>query len=200
MVIEDGWRTRAACRTGPTNQWFPQKAGTAISTAEELLRLSELGLSVEPGPTDERAAKAICATCPVAGSCMATAAQDGVKDGVWGVGGQRRRRLRKLWLRSVADPTRLDTYERAIAHEVKLLRRTAERDLQPRHLCPRCARQGLKSWVHEGRHPEDTNGDGARCGYAVTYSRGCRCWACRFAHYRRLKSPTRTQASALLAA
>lgn len=135
-----------------------------------------------PAPRNDVRAKEICAQCPVAAECMATSIVMNEEVGIWGIGGQRRRYLRKQYLTLSASE-----FAQVVMAEVELLRCGYRRtEVQPQRLCERCARQGRVSWLAEGVFPEDTNGPGARCGKPVTYARGCRCWSCRLAHSMRI--------------
>ena len=66
------WQEQARCAEIGTDLWFP-----------------ELG---DPG----RAAKAICAECPVAAQCLQYAIDNGISDGIWGgVAGRRLAEMRR---------------------------------------------------------------------------------------------------------
>lgn len=68
-----GWRDRAACRHSDPDLFFP--AGTSGAALEEL-----------------RAAKALCATCPVREQCLAFALETNQDAGVWGGASEEERR------------------------------------------------------------------------------------------------------------
>lgn len=67
----DDWRDQAACKGKPAYLFFPE------------------------GRLDEKAAKAICATCPVTTACLN--AGQGERDGIWGglTPKQRRQRFKE---------------------------------------------------------------------------------------------------------
>lgn len=74
-----GWRDRAACRDSDPDLFFP--AGSTGPALEEI-----------------RAAKALCATCPVQDQCLAFALETNQDAGIWGglSEDERRERRRKV--------------------------------------------------------------------------------------------------------
>ncbi|MGH9224375.1 MAG: WhiB family transcriptional regulator [Acidimicrobiales bacterium] len=72
------WRDRAACRGSDPDLFFP---------------IGSTGVAVE----ELRAAKALCATCPVREQCLAFALATNQEAGVWGGASEdERRRLRRV--------------------------------------------------------------------------------------------------------
>ncbi|MGI5166438.1 WhiB family transcriptional regulator [Spirillospora sp. CA-253888] len=63
---EEHWSDRAICRGADPDLFFP------------------IGYSAEVFQEQERAAKAICANCPVVSDCLAWALRVGEPDGIWG--------------------------------------------------------------------------------------------------------------------
>lgn len=70
---EAGWRDRAACRHSDPDLFFP--SGTTGAALEEI-----------------RAAKALCAACPVQQQCLAFALETNQDAGVWGGASEEERR------------------------------------------------------------------------------------------------------------
>lgn len=68
MIPDDRWILEAACRGMDIKVFFPEK-----------------GASTEP-------AKRVCARCPVADECLASAVVQGDRHGVWGEKSERQRR------------------------------------------------------------------------------------------------------------
>ena len=58
--MTDHWRSLAACRDMDVDLFFPTTGGNA------------------------KAAKAVCATCPVTASCAAYARSEHIRSGIWG--------------------------------------------------------------------------------------------------------------------
>lgn len=76
----DHWRDAAACATVQDVDFFPDPADLAAISA----------------------AKALCATCPVAGECLTWAIETNQTEGVWGGHTPRERRsLRRRWLEEI---------------------------------------------------------------------------------------------------
>ena len=83
---EAGWRARAACRDSDPDLFFP--AGTTGAALEEI-----------------RAAKALCARCPVQAQCLAFALETNQDAGVWGgASEEERRELRRKVARTRPKP------------------------------------------------------------------------------------------------
>jgi len=74
-VLEDRrtqtWRARAACRTTPTDVFFPPRGS---------------------GTASQAAARAICADCPVRADCLDASRGHGHTHGIWAGQGERQRR------------------------------------------------------------------------------------------------------------
>jgi hypothetical protein len=140
---------------------------------------------------DALAAKEYCRSCPVAHKCIDHSVRHNETLGIWGVGGARRRMLRRIWISAQVGIRTEDEYLEAVDREVRILRGTFERPFTPRRACERCKLSGLSSHIPAGRHPEDCNGPAARCGLPSTYARGCRCWYCGFARAARVPGPRR---------
>lgn len=76
----DPWRDAAACATVQDVDFFPDPADLAAISA----------------------AKALCATCPVAGECLTWAIETNQTEGIWGGHTPRERRsLRRRWLEEI---------------------------------------------------------------------------------------------------
>lgn len=105
----------------------------------------------EGGDNHGTTAKAICAQCPVPGPCLEAALERGEEHGIWGGAGGDQMR----WLRRKyrAGGT---TWTQALAAHIANL-------------------TGATNTVI------DRNGPNATHGLRVTYNRGCRCRACRWA-------------------
>ena len=74
------WRQQAACRACPADLFFP------------------VG-SMATSPNEIRAAKAVCESCPVVGSCLSYALETNQESGVWGgTSEEERRKLRRRWV------------------------------------------------------------------------------------------------------
>lgn len=181
-----GWQRWAACYGLDPRLFFAERSDKV--TPEEVAAFAARGVTVVPfvrRPGDPKP-KDVCARCTVSGECLTYSVVTNAEFGVWGVGGTRRRFLRRQYL-----TLEFDQFLKVVEGEIELLQAGFERrDVQPARECDRCARQGLVSGVSQGVHPEDLNGEHARCGKPVTYARGCRCWYCRLAHARR-SSPLR---------
>lgn len=65
MPTIEHWRERAACRALDPENFFPQGSTGDVER-------------------QKRAAKAVCAPCPVAASCLAEALRFDSVDGIWG--------------------------------------------------------------------------------------------------------------------
>jgi Transcription factor WhiB len=182
-MSQEDWRDEAACFGLPTEWFFPERSDS-MSKAE-IESFAARGISITRlAPRNDRRAKAVCSECPVAAECMATAVAKNEEHGVWAVGGQRRRYLRRQYMNLPWAE-----FELVMQLEVELLRNGyARTETQPLRKCARCERQGWTAWLPAGVYPEDVNGLGARCGRAVTYARGCRCWYCRLAHSMRINT------------
>lgn len=77
--LPGGWANRAACRGLPTGWFFPDR-GEPVADAQ-----------------------AVCATCPVAGDCLAWAVAVPEKMGIWGgTTGRTRRKARMARMRGEA--------------------------------------------------------------------------------------------------
>lgn len=188
------WNKRAACLGKPKKLFFPERTtdkdpGTLPDDYFETFDAD-----------DEAKAKEVCAVCPVPNECINDAVVMRTVNGIWGTGGDRRRRLRRLYLKwqATGSKTAKKVYLRAVQVEVDLLRGVHVRRRRPMRRCERCAKQGLTSWIPAGVHPEDRNGDGARCNFAVTYARGCRCYYCRLAHSQRFHRPKKVKVEKLI--
>lgn len=76
----DHWREESACATTPGIDFFPDPTDLAAISA----------------------AKALCATCPVAGECLTWAIETNQTEGIWGGHTPTERRsLRRRWLEEV---------------------------------------------------------------------------------------------------
>lgn len=129
------WFARAACKGADPNLWFPETDDT---------------------DNHGRAAKAICATCPVRLDCLVDALQRNEDGGIWGGAGEpTRRALARVLPAATHDPTVLP-------------------DVCG---CEWCA---LITAFLAGAMI-DSNGPGATHGLRATYNNGCRCFACRLA-------------------
>jgi WhiB family redox-sensing transcriptional regulator len=84
---DPGWRDHAACRYCNPDLFFP--AGTTGAAVDEV-----------------RAAKAVCATCPVQSSCLRFALTTGQAYGIWGGTTEEERLTLRRWARRVR-PTRV---------------------------------------------------------------------------------------------
>lgn len=81
-----GWRDRAACRNSDPDLFFP--VGSTGPALEEI-----------------RAAKALCARCPVQDQCLAFALETNQDSGVWGgATEEERRKLRRTMVRPRPRP------------------------------------------------------------------------------------------------
>ena len=184
-AIDQGWRRFSACFGIDPSIFFAERSDKL--TPEEIDAFARRGvvLAPRPKPPPELKPRIICGGCTVAAECITHSVVENEDNGIWGVGGTRRRFLRKQYL-----ALERDQFLQVVAQEVELLRsgfvRTVETEARA---CERCVRQGLRSQVPKGIHPEDLNGPNARCGKPVTYARGCRCWFCRFAHAQRQGRP-----------
>lgn len=178
------WRKRAACLGKPTEWFFPERADDDGDPDEP----------INYPISDTILARSVCEVCPVAYECIDFSVVNCLLYGFWGVGGDRRRRLRRLYVTATTSDSKKGwrDYHRALRVEADLLRGQHKRKATPLRECERCARQGVRTHVPAGTHPEDRNGDGARCGFAVTYARGCRCYLCRLAHLARFQGPSRS--------
>lgn len=137
-----GWERDAACRTMPVDIWFPSRQTENASG----------GL----------AAKAVCATCPVARPCLEEALERREEHGIWaGAGESQRRWLAPIYRRRHEDP---DGWETAVAQHLEMLGRLVTISRPP----------------VSGR-VRDRNGPGATHGQRPTYNRGCRCGPCMLA-------------------
>lgn len=176
-----GWQRWAACYGLDPRLFFAERSDKV--TQEEIDAFAARGVKVtlfKRKPTDPRP-KDVCAGCTVSGECLAYSIVTNQEHGVWAVGGTRRRFLRRQYL--ALD---FEQFLKVVEAEIELLKSGFQRrDVQPARECDRCARQGLVSGISQGVHPEDLNGEHARCGKPVTYARGCRCWYCKLAHARR---------------
>lgn len=84
----DSWRDRAACRDTDANLFFP--AGSTGVAGDQI-----------------QAAKAVCRSCPVQGSCLRFAFETNQEAGVWGGKDEdERRALRETWRAGRQRPTR----------------------------------------------------------------------------------------------
>lgn len=189
---DEKWKRRAACVGSPTSWFFPEHVSDADADAEAAAFAARGIVVTKPSPRNDLKAKEICAQCPVARECIMTSVATNEDRGVWGVGGQRRRYLRKQW--ATLDSNQFSS---VVDQEVRLLRNGYERiEVQPAGSCERCARRGITSRMAEGVRPEDVNGENARCGKAVTYARGCRCIPCKLAHSMRVTGRAASMAAA----
>lgn len=76
----DSWREASACATAPEVDFFPDPADLAAISA----------------------AKALCASCPVAGECLTWAIETNQPEGIWGGHTPTERRsLRRRWLEEI---------------------------------------------------------------------------------------------------
>lgn len=183
------WRKRAACLEYPASWFFPERINPGDQLPDEEDDYPEVYDTL-----DEDRARQVCAVCPVVESCLRFAVENNERSGIWGTGGDRRRYLRRLYVKAMGHnwetiPLRWEKswskYNEAIQVEIQTIRGEYERPVQERHDCERCKLQGFDGWIAEGAHPEDRNSPGAKCGFAVTYARGCRCTFCKVAHMDR---------------
>lgn len=72
-ALDDSWRDQAACRDKPKNTFFP------VNNSPDYAR-------------DLRAARRVCASCPVAEQCLRYALEQDIDHGVWGGLSVRQRR------------------------------------------------------------------------------------------------------------
>ena len=180
-----GWQRWAACYGLDPRLFFAERSDKV--TEEEIEAFAARGVTVTPFARREGdpKPKEVCAGCTVSGECLTYSILTNQEHGVWGVGGTRRRFLRRQYL-----TLEFDDFLRVVEGEIELLRSGFNRrEVKPAQECARCARQGLRSGIPQGTHPEDLNGEHARCGKPVTYARGCRCWFCRLAHAKRSARP-----------
>ncbi len=78
-IVDPDWRSRGLCLHSDPEAFFPNPTD-------------------DPGP-----ALAVCARCPVPGSCLAAALDAGDSDGVWGgTTVEERRAMRPVWLEEVS--------------------------------------------------------------------------------------------------
>ena len=91
--MAEDWTTSSACRGLPTSWWFPEHVDA--QWRKEAKAFAARGIIVAAPVRDDSRAKAICAGCSVAKECMVTGVLRGEDTGIWAVGGQRRRFLRK---------------------------------------------------------------------------------------------------------
>lgn len=86
--MDDGLRPR----------WWPYRGCIDVPTA----------VFFPDDAAGERAAKAVCATCPVRVACLDYAVEEGIEEGVWGGTGEwtrrRRRRVEKAVRRAMQAP------------------------------------------------------------------------------------------------
>jgi WhiB family redox-sensing transcriptional regulator len=81
-VVSLNWRDGAACRDTDPDLFFP--VGTTGAAIEQI-----------------RAAKAVCAVCPVKGPCLEFALITNQDSGVWGgTSEDERRKIRRTWVKS----------------------------------------------------------------------------------------------------
>lgn len=183
-VEDQSWRARAACLGSPPELFFPERSEEWEADAEAFAALDPPIILDRP-PRDDVMAKSICGTCAVAENCLDLSVRTAEKFGIWAAGDQHRRSLRRQWGRSMATGN-WGRYYQAIAGVVEKVKGNEVRPRTPRRDCARCARSGISNgFIPAGHHPVDENGENARCGFPVTYARGCRCWHCALARAQR---------------
>lgn len=147
------WRQNAKCRGEDPNLFFP----------------------TEDDPNNHGTeAKIICVDCPSRIPCLDYAVKSGQDHGIWGGHGT----LMRSW---VAAQQRIGpvAYRAALQramHELDVWADEAQREALPADICRRCGAP-----IKAGERPLDRNGDGASCGKAATFNKGCRCIPCVWA-------------------
>jgi len=180
---DDEWLIEAACYGLPQEWFYPEKREEWKADAEAF---AAAGIILKPPVTNDRRAKKVCAGCPVALPCLHSSIVNVERHGVWATGDQARRHLRRMWLASKVDPTKKGAYLDALEQAVDAMRGVDVRPETERQSCARCVASGIPmGYIPKGRHPVDLNGPDAKCGYPVTYARGCRCWHCKLARTQR---------------
>lgn len=97
--MTEPWKHRAACRDQPTEWWFPRQTRSSTTLND-----------------DNRAAIAICKTCPVAAQCLAHAQRQPETHGIWGgLTSEERYRLTRKTLPRINHGTH-NGYNRHIVH------------------------------------------------------------------------------------
>lgn len=116
-----------------------------------------------PEAGDGAPAKAICATCPVAACCLTTAIARHETHGIWGgAGGDLLRGLARAYRSATHDPGHIDADCTC-------------------GWCKAATRHFTNLAGGHRRAVSERNGPGATHARRITYNRGCRCEACRFA-------------------
>lgn len=151
MLAAFRWQVDAACKGAGCEDFFPER-GEGLSN-------------------HGNAAKAVCARCPVIEECLVSSLENHEECGIWaGAGEGRRRVLSRAWNRREDEPElweriRDDHLTRARLYALPSQeRRAALRAMGPAPML-------------EGR---GINATGQSHGRRSTYSRGCRCVACRW--------------------
>ncbi len=114
-----------------------------------------------------RHAKSVCAGCPVLVACLEAALERGEEHGIWGGAGEDQRR--------------------------DLNRAYTRRHQMPEGWAAKLDRH-LRRLAGERMPVENRNGPNATDGLRVTYNRGCRCRACRWAAMDDVDERTHTEA------
>lgn len=154
------WTSRAACLGQNPDRWFP---------------------TLDDSDNHGRAAKQICAGCPVRLECLVDALRRNEDSGIWGGAGEDvRRHLARALPLAAHDPLDLTGDNCRWCQAVTAHFATLDGE-QVTGVGPVLVVLSDGTEVHAPTGPSYRNGDGAQHGLRVTYNRGCRCHACCFA-------------------